>query len=41
MSKATHVTQHSTRATDNIHTNLVFNTKTETGIIKTDISDHF
>ena len=41
INKAISVTQHSARTTDNIHTNLVLNTKTETGIIKTDISDHF
>ena len=41
INKAISVTQHSARTNDNIHTNLVLNTKTETGIIKTDISNHF
>ena len=39
--KATLVTLYSASTIGHIHTNSVLNTKIQTGIIKTDISDHF
>ena len=41
INKPTRITKHSATAIDNIFTNSVFNNSLETGIIQTDISDHF
>ena len=41
INKATRITQHRATAIDYIHINSVLNTKTQTGIIKTDISANF
>lgn len=41
INKATRITQHCATAIDYIHINSVLNTKTQTGIIKTDISANF
>ena len=41
VNKATRVTRNTATATHHIITNSVINAEFETGIIKTDISDHF
>ena len=41
INKATLVTRYSALTIGHMHTNSVLNTKIQTGIIKTDISDHF
>ena len=41
INKPTRATKHTATAIDNIFTNNFFNTNLKTGIIKTDVSDHF